>query len=348
LLVNKLYSEARSLSKNDAVAFEKSSHAVKELGDLKDSNAYRHIDDSSKQRLIALKKEIESYTRTLTPPLPSDLSNSTNIKSIELSKLAYGSSEAISQQKEWVSKLALPLEVKTKQTGIKLRLIPPGVFSMGSPTNEVKRDSDETQHQVIIADAFYCSKFEISQKQWMEVMVTNPSSRQGSNKPVENISLKDCREFVKKLCTLENVPAGTYRLINEEQWEYACRAGTSAPSYLKAGVNVKNSNINWKYQDEEIDRDKMTMDCEKYSSNAFGLYDMYGNVFEICNSPFISYSKKNDSKALKKKNDYFVIRGGSFNNGPKMCRSAYRSRIKLNEKDDATGFRIIRIIKKKR
>ncbi|MFA6715359.1 MAG: SUMF1/EgtB/PvdO family nonheme iron enzyme, partial [Victivallaceae bacterium] len=345
-LANELYNTGRSLNKNDRLAFEKNLRAIKELDDFSNSNRYSYISDSSKLCMSDLKKQMEDYMKTLTPPVPPDLKAVNAARKIPLATLAYGSNKAISLQKEWGSKLALPLEAETKETGIRLCLIPPGTFFMGSPTNEIRRDSDETRHEVTIADPFYCGKFEITQEQWEKVMGGNPSSNKGKRKPVENVSLNDCREFVKKLCILEKVSPGTYKVINEEQWEYACRAGTNSSSYLKAGVNFKNANINWSYQDEMLKKEKMTAECGKYIPNAFGLFDMYGNVYEICDSPFISYAEKNNDKTLKKNEDFYVIRGGSFYNGIKMCRSAYRSRLKLNEKDEETGFRIIRTIQR--
>ena len=92
-----------------------------------------------------------------------------NAKYASLSGLASGSSTAQARQKEWVGKLGLPLEVESKKVGIKLRLIPPGTFTMGSPSSEEKRGSGETQHRVTLTQPFYCGKFEVTQGQWKQI-----------------------------------------------------------------------------------------------------------------------------------------------------------------------------------
>jgi formylglycine-generating enzyme required for sulfatase activity len=140
-----------------------------------------------------------------------------------LKGLAPGSRKAQNRQKQWVSKLGLPLEVETKKAGIKLRLVPPGTFTMGSSMSEqekiirsiksssyptktkeifIKIINGETQHRVTLTKAFYCGKFEVTQGQWKLVMGSNPSkfTGAGDNSPVEKVSYEDCQKFLTKLC----------------------------------------------------------------------------------------------------------------------------------------------------
>ena len=163
--------------------------------------------------------------------LPSDLVEVAGASYAPLNGLASGSKGAQDRQLQTVQQLGLPLEAKTRQTGIVFRLVPPGTFTMGSPYSEAGRELDEgPQHQVTLTKAFYCSKSEITQGQWQQVMGTNPSyfKSVGLNAPVEQVSWDDCQVFVKKLCQRENVAEGTYRLLTEAEWDYACRAGTTA------------------------------------------------------------------------------------------------------------------------
>ena len=168
--------------------------------------------------------------------LPPDLVPITDAWYAQLEGLAGGRREAQQRQRQAVEQLGLPLEVKTRQTGIVFRLIPAGTFTMGSPTAEDGRNADETQHRVTLNRPFYCGKFEVTQGQWEAVMGANPScykrppnyqypaNFKRDNAPVECVSWDDCRQFCRKLCAVEAVAQDMYRLLTEAQWEYACRA----------------------------------------------------------------------------------------------------------------------------
>ncbi len=343
LSANTLYKESRQLSSKDFKAYEKCSTVIKLISGFTGSVHYRYLSSVAKRQLLDLQSEAETHIQTLTPNIPDDLIVVTDAKYSTLDGLAAGSFEAQERQKQWTRKLGLPLEVKAKKSGIAMRLIPPGTFIMGSPSTEDKRDSDEFLHSVNLDKPFYCSKFEISQEQWLKVMGVNPSHfKRNNQRPVEQVSLIDCMEFVRKLCKLEGVPEGTYRLISEAQWEYACRAGTLSATHFQKGVDESKANINTYYLNAEHGAEQ-TVSCGKFNPNAFGLYDMYGNVYEICYSKYQPYDR---NKRMKKGDEvYYVIRGGSYANGPKMCRSAHRSRLKRDERDQEVGFRIIRIAK---
>ncbi|MBN1510002.1 MAG: formylglycine-generating enzyme family protein, partial [Sedimentisphaerales bacterium] len=176
-------------------------------------------------------------------PLPDDLVAVADAQHASLDGLAPGSREAQERQRQAVRQLGLPLEVKTAKTGIVLRLIPAGSFTMGSPRAEqdamvkagVPRNvvEDEVEHQVTLSKPFYCGKCEVTQGQWEQVMGTNPSyfKNAGKDAPVERVSWHDCQALAKKLCEMEGVAEGTYRLLTEAEWEYACRAGTQTALY---------------------------------------------------------------------------------------------------------------------
>ena len=159
-----------------------------------------------------------------------------------------------------------------KDVKLELVLIPAGKFMMGSPVSEVRRLSNETQHEVTFTKAFYMGKYEVTQEQWESVMGNNPSIKtKGARLPVTGVTWFDCQEFVKKLNGKTN---GGYRLPTEAEWEYACRAGTTTAYSFGGKITPKDANIN-------IDGANIKA-VGRYKPNAFGLYDMHGNVAEWC------------------------------------------------------------------
>ncbi len=244
-----------------------------------------------------------------------------------------GASTANSAQKRAVAQTSLPLEVKSRKTDIAFRLVPAGTFTMGSPSNEENRSSDETQHSVTISKPFYCGKFEVTQAQWKQVMGTSLSNFQGSENPVEQVSWDECQTFLQKLCELEGVPQGTYRLLTEAQWEYACRAGT-------AGKYAGDLNsMAWYRSNSE----RKTHPVGTKQANAWGMYDMHGNVWEWCNDWFGDYPSGSvtDPTGVSSASNR-VYRGGSWDDDARYCRSANRSRRAPGHRSYYLGFRLMR------
>jgi C1A family cysteine protease len=197
-------------------------------------------------------------------------------------------------------------EVRTRQTGIVLRLIPAGTFTMGSPAREAGRDKDETLHQVTLTQAFYCGKFEVTQGQWQEVCGSNPSrfADAGPDAPVETVTWEECQTFVRALCEMEGVPEGTYRLLTEAEWEHACRAGSTTAYGFGDSVSALGQYA-W-YSDNG---DSQTHPVGQTLPNAFGLYDMHGNVWEWCADWYGEYPSGPDRKStrLNSSHDYRLI-----------------------------------------
>jgi len=209
--------------------------------------------------------------------------------------------------------------------------IEPGTFMMGSPTDELGRDSDETQHQVTLTRGYWLGKYEVTQAQYEAVMGTNPSYFKGADFPVEKVSWYNAMDFCAKLTDIERaagrLPEGyEYTLPTEAQWEYACRAETTTA--LNSGKNLSDKNkcpemdeVGW----YEYNSDSTTHPVGQKMPNAWGLYDMHGNVFEWCLDWYGSYpsSAVTDPKGSSS-GSYRVIRGGSWNFNAYSCRSAYR------------------------
>ena len=203
---------------------------------------------------------------------------------------------------------------------LEMVLIPAGTFTMGSPSDEQDRDSDEgPQHQVTITKDFYMGKYEVTQTQWQAVMGNNPSYFSGTNNPVERVSWNDCQSFIGKLNALG---LGTFRLPTEAEWEYACRAGTTTrfywgndPSYSEIG------NYAW-YGGNSGSK---THEVGQRLPNDWGLYDMSGNVWEWCQDWYGSYpSGSQVDPTGQQSGSSRVLRGGVWNLNAWWCRSAFR------------------------
>ncbi len=220
-----------------------------------------------------------------------------------------------------------------KDVKLEMVLIPAGKFVMGSPKKEKDRSDDETQHEVTLTKPFYIGKYEVTQEQWEAVMGKNPSRRKGAKLPVTDVSWNDCQDFIKKLNAKTN---GGYRLPTEAEWEYSCRAGTStAYSY---GDKLTRSDAN-------IDGDS-TKAVGSYKPNAFGLYDMHGNVFEWCNDCYANYpagaviDPKGPATGKSR-----VLRGGSYYWTASIARSSNRNLIFTptpSNGNDLVGLRLAR------
>lgn len=161
---------------------------------------------------------------------------------------------------------------------------PPGTFLMGSPPEEVGRYDDEVQHRVMLTKGFYLGVHPVTQAQWRAVMGSNPSWFKGDNLPVENVSWYDCQAFCKKL-------GGLVRLPTEAEWEYACRAGTTTV-YHTGDDEEALSRAGWYYTNSG----GQTRPVGELTPNAWGLYDMHGNVWEWCADWHDEYSKEEVAK----------------------------------------------------
>ena len=252
--------------------------------------------------------------------------------------LAEGTAENVSRislaegTAENVSRISLAEGISSIEK--EMVLIPAGRFMMGSPASEKGRFDYETQHEVTLTKPFYMGKYEITQKQYEAVMGDNQSYTKGANLPVTYVSWDDSQDFIKKLNAKTN---GGYRLPTEAEWEYACRAGTTTAYSYGDKITPKDANI----RDLEIAEIAKPAPVGSYKPNAFGLYDMHGNVWEWCEDWHGNYSSESvtDPKGPKT-GDSRVQRGGSSLNYVPEVRSFYRSQSKGGSLH--LGFRLAR------
>jgi formylglycine-generating enzyme required for sulfatase activity len=203
---------------------------------------------------------------------------------------------------------------------MKLALIPAGEFLMGSPAGEAGRgDHEGPQHRVRITKAFYMGATQVTQEQYQAVMGKNPSWFKGAKNPVEQVSWNDAQEFCRRLSAKTGK---TVRLPTEAEWEYACRAGTTT----KWSCGDQEGALG-EYAWHGANAGERTHDVGGKKPNAFGLYDMHGNVFEWCqdwcDASYYANSPLDDPSGAAR--GYArALRGGSWNVTPEICRSAYR------------------------
>jgi formylglycine-generating enzyme required for sulfatase activity len=191
------------------------------------------------------------------------------------------------------------------------------------------------QHEVTISKPFYMGKYEVTQEQWEAVMGENPSSTKGAKLPVTDVSWEDCQDFIKKLNEKAN---GGYRLPTEAEWEYACRAGTTT-AY---SFGYKITRVDANYADSKIDK---PLTVGNYKANAFGLYDMHGNIWEWCEDWFTAYPERPvmDPKGPATGKGR-VGRGGSFLHTETESRSSFRYIYSPTTQDIKNGFRLTKTV----
>jgi len=225
--------------------------------------------------------------------------------------------------------------------GMKLEMvrIRAGGFLMGSPANEAERQGDEYQHPVKITQGFWMGKYPVTQTQWERVMMSNPSKfkNAGNNAPVEQVSWEDCQEFIQKLNQTVEARNLKFRLPTEAEWEYACRAGTKTRFY--SGNDVRDAEaVGWHYRNAN----GTPHPVGQKKANAWGLYDMHGNVWEWCQDWYGGYGS-GDSIDPKGPSSgaWRVVRGGSWNSESVCGRSAGRSHIAPDVRSDSAGLRVV-------
>ncbi|MFN5593277.1 MAG: SUMF1/EgtB/PvdO family nonheme iron enzyme [Aphanizomenon sp.] len=224
--------------------------------------------------------------------------------------------------------------------------IPGGSFMMGSLESEKGRTQDESpQHQVNVP-GFSMGKFVVTQEQYQQIMGKNPSyfTQKGAKRPVEEVSWNNAVEFCQKL---SQKTGREYRLPSEAEWEYACRAGTTTPFHF--GETITTELANYKgtsiYASEPKGKHlQRTTDLGSFPPNAFGLYDMHGNVWEWCQDDWhnnYSNAPKDGSGWTSQSGNTKALRGGSWGNIPVYCRSAYRTYNALAYHYFNIGFRVV-------
>jgi formylglycine-generating enzyme required for sulfatase activity len=244
-----------------------------------------------------------------------------------------------------------------KSVTLEMVYIPGGTFLMGSPEDEAQRYKDESPQHEVTVPSFFMGKYPVTQKQWRAVatlpevnrkLEPEPSHFKGDDLPVENVSWYDCVEFCDRLSLHTKL---NYRLPSEAEWEYACRARTTTPFHFGETITSELANYNgentYASAPQGEARGKTTPVGFFKFPNAFGLYDMHGNVLEWCadhwhesykgaplnGNAWIDEQNENDNRRL--------LRGGSWFSTPRDCRSAFRLDYSPDLWDEDRGFRVV-------
>ena len=228
-----------------------------------------------------------------------------------------------------------PLELEINGVKAVFRYCLPGTFLMGSPEDKGHRHDDETQHEATLTQGFWLLETPVTQALWKAVMGENPSRFQGLNaRPVESVSWNDCVELISKLNVAGSAPKGwAFDFPTEAKWEYACRAGTT--TRFNVGDELTQDDANF----DSIFRE--TTPVKSYAPNAWGFYDMHGNVWEWCKDWHGSYSSNavTDPQGSSSGSNR-VLRGGSWISSARSCRSAYRRINDPSYRHYYFGFRL--------
>jgi formylglycine-generating enzyme required for sulfatase activity len=230
-------------------------------------------------------------------------------------------------------------------------LIQPGAFQMGSNAGGgapyFGGPNEQPVHSVTISSCFLMGETEVTQAQYSALMGTNPSYYPGSNSPVEGVTWSNaqayCAALTAQQSALGNVPPGyQYRLPTEAEWEYSCRAGTTTEFNVGAELFCNQARF-WasSHSSNSLCNSTTTVPVRSYAPNAWGLYDMHGNVLEWCLDSWANYSAGAVSDPYVTGGPSRVVRGGGYGNGSGDCRSGFR----YNEAPSATsaglGFRVV-------
>jgi formylglycine-generating enzyme required for sulfatase activity len=316
-------------------------------------------DYSTEPVLLALRDvPRESDTDRVERPRPKPI-DCTGVD--ELSK-----EEVRRAQEAWARYLGRQVEETIDlANGVKMTfvLIPPGRFRMGSPAEEQgyvtntcfdgKRPDwldREKQHQVTLTEPFDLAKTELTQAQYEALTGENPSKFKGADKPVEQVSWEDARAYAEKL-TKRREDKHVYRLPSESEWEYSCRGGRSSSKPFGIGngrsLSSREANFNGGYPYGGADKGpyvETTCAVASYATNALGLHDMHGNVWEWCADWYGAYPERDvtDPRGPAEGSDR-VIRGGSWYFHGWSCRAAHRG-IEPGYRSSDLGFRLARSV----
>ncbi|MEW6746611.1 MAG: SUMF1/EgtB/PvdO family nonheme iron enzyme [Planctomycetota bacterium] len=235
------------------------------------------------------------------------------------------------------------------ETRLEFVYIPGGTFTMGSPSSEKERGSDETPHQVTLSP-YLIAKYEVSQEVWEKKMGGNPSNFKNAKYPVENVSWNDVHGDEGGRPARDSFCGRTgLELPTEAQWEYACRAGTTTPFAFGDTITPDQVNYDGNYPYGNAPKGQYrqkTVAVDAFEPNAWGLYNMHGNVWEWCADWYESYPSGavTDPTGPSGGSDR-VLRGGSWDSYAQGCRSAVRGRLDPGNRIYDLGFRPARSLR---
>ena len=310
------------------------------------------------EKLIISSPENNSTSTPISPqptptPTPTPTPSPSPFKTVSFETVTVNSTGQINNR--WQAQ-AQVLSENINGIILDLVVIPAGTFLMGSPSSELQREDTEGPQRTVNIASFLIGQYAVTQAQWRAVaglpkrqidLNSDPSSFKGDNLPVEQVIWLEAVEFCDRL---SQFTGRSYRLPSEAEWEYACRAATTTPFYFGETITTDLVNYNGNYTygsgPKGIYQEKTTV-VGSFPPNAFGLYDMHGNLYEWCADPWHDNynSAPTDGSVWESggNTQYRVLRGGSWYLDPWYCRSAYRGRNGPDVRSGAFGFRVVSI-----
>ncbi len=365
-----------ALKEEKEFAYPLDSEAIEELEELKrllnlrDEDVAKADIDILGYRLHEQQDQPPNSLDSLDKASPIPLSPSDAPDSLANSAKFSFKTVRVNEQGKVIETIPGEAEYTTKDLGNGITLdivrIPGGTFMMGAAKGEEGASKDEyPQHKVTVPE-FWMGKFAVTQAQWAAVATLkkverdldpDPANFKGAKRPVEQVSWQDAVEFCKRL----SKKAGReYRLPSEAEWEYACRAGTTTPFHFGPTITTDLANYqgtDWKSSSGKVypgnygkgpkgQHRKETIDVCSFPPNAFGLYDMHGNVWELCldnwHNPYEGAPRNGSAWGEQAENSH-LLRGGSWVNTPANCRAADRSLDLFVFLDSYIGFRVVSV-----
>jgi formylglycine-generating enzyme required for sulfatase activity len=305
------------------------------------------ITDASQQKsdISTVSEKSDFSTNSPSPVTKTATKSNLSLQTLNFETVTVDSKGTINNRR----KLSASHFAEDLGNGVTLEMvqIPGGTFTMGSPENEAGRlESEGPQHQVKVP-SFFMGRYVVTQAQYQAIMGSNPANFKGDKRPVEQVSWDDAVEFCKKL---SQKTGRTYRLPSEAEWEYACRAGTTTPFYFGETITTDLVNYNGDYPYGSAPKGEyrnQTTEVGEFPPNAFGLYDMHGNIWEWCedvyNENYQDAPRDGSAWLTGKDNDRKLLRGGSWILYAVLGRAANRYVHTHALRVDLVGFRLVAV-----
>lgn len=307
-------------------------HIIKEL-----DNCYENAQPLTFKRLVTAVKQINPQPRAgdfgLSQPEGDFILIPTSLSKGKGNKPVYDARKSKTTATDDETDGNKPNALNKEELEPKTAYIKGGNYPMGSVNKEFK---DEWPIHTVKLDGFYIGKYEVTQRQWKDIMGYNPSEHAGCDDcPVEMVSWEEVQRFIYKL---NKRTKKQYRLPTEAEWEFAARQGNDDMAFDYSGADV----IDWVgWYNSNSNRE--THIVGQKTPNSLGIYDMTGNVWEWCSDKYGSYSERDlqENPTGPKTDGNYIIRGGSYDQPAIRCRNAYRSDRSPSTKEKSIGFRLV-------
>ena len=295
-----------------------------------------------KKNLFAIFASALFATAAMAQVNPCDVNYDNKVNTADVVAIYNNIIDGTTPTKPEMEELNFEINYKGAPLYLVMKPVEGGTFMMGGTGEQVGADDDESPAHLVTLSSYYMEMTELPQAFWESVMGSNPSNHQGAFYPVENVSWNDCQTFISKLNTKlkDQLPEGMiFRLPTEAEWEFAARGGKKSMHYQYSGSNDIDE-VAWYYSNSDGETHYAAIPQKK--GNELGLYDMSGNVWELCHDRYGDYrSEAQTNPAGPTSGSNRVIRGGSWGYKSIYCRTTYRLPQAPAGTSPDLGFRLV-------